>query len=77
MRAGIDKIKTFEVFVHPESTNLIEEYYQYSYRSGTGQPIDAYNHCMDALRYAVLMLQQDGPRYAVAGRRSGLTVRDF
>jgi len=72
VRAGIDKIRTFDVFVHPESANLIEEYYQYSYRSGTGQPIDAFNHCMDALRYAVLMLQQDGPRYAVAGRRSGL-----
>ena len=71
VRAGIDKLKTFEVHVHPQSSNLIEEYYQYSYRSGTGQPIDAYNHCMDALRYAVLMLQQDGPRYAVTGKKSG------
>ena len=70
IRAGIDKIRTFEVFCCPDSTNLIEEYYQYSYREGTGKPIDDYNHCMDALRYAVLMLHQDGPRYAVAGRRA-------
>lgn len=70
IRAGIDKIRTFEVYAHPESANLIEEYYQYSYREGTGKPIDDYNHCMDAFRYAVLMLHQDGPRYAVGGRRS-------
>ena len=70
VRAGIDKVRSFEVHCHPKSSNLIEEYYQYAYRSGTDKPIDAYNHCMDSLRYAVLMLKADGPRYAVTGKRS-------
>jgi phage terminase large subunit len=67
IRSGIDKIHTFQVFANPQSQNLIEEYYNYSYRSGTDKPIDAYNHAMDALRYAVASLQ-DGPRYAVQGK---------
>ena len=70
VRAGIDKVRTYEVFVHPDSSNLIEEYYQYAYRSGTDKPIDAYNHAMDSLRYAVLMLKADGPKYGVfSGRK--------
>lgn len=71
VRAGIDKVRTYEVFVHPQSSNLIEEYYQYAYRSGTDKPIDAYNHAMDSLRYAVLMLKADGPKYGVfSGRKA-------
>ena len=53
VRAGIDKLRTFEVHVHPESSNLIQEYYNYAYRGGTDKPIDDYNHLMDALRYAL------------------------
>jgi hypothetical protein len=49
------------------SSNLIEEYYNYSYRQGTDKPIDSYNHLMDSLRYAVGSLQE-GPRYAVIGK---------
>lgn len=71
VRAGIDKVRTYEVYVHPDSSNLIEEYYQYAYRSGTDKPIDAYNHAMDSLRYAVLMLKADGPKYGVfSGRKA-------
>ena len=71
VRAGIDKVRTYEVHVHPQSSNLIEEYYQYAYRSGTDKPIDAYNHAMDSLRYAVLMLKADGPKYGVfSGRKA-------
>ncbi len=71
VRAGIDKIRTFKVHVSPKSENLIEEYYQYSYRSGTDKPIDSWNHCLDSLRYAVLMLKADGPKYGVySGRQT-------
>lgn len=71
IRAGIDKIRSYEVFCSPTSENLIEEYYQYSYRSGTGQPIDDYNHAMDALRYAVSLVRAEGPRYGVySGRQT-------
>jgi phage terminase large subunit len=68
IRAGIDRVRSYEVFVSPESTNLIEEYYQYAYRTGTDKPIDDYNHCMDSLRYAVLMLKAEGSKYGVTGR---------
>lgn len=71
VRAGIDRVRSYEVYVHPGSENLIEEYYQYAYRSGTDKPIDAYNHAMDSLRYAVLMLKADGPKYGVfSGRKA-------
>jgi phage terminase large subunit len=70
IRAGIDKVRTYEVYVHPASENLIEEYYQYAYRTGTDKPIDDYNHLMDALRYAVAALRADGPKYGVMGRKS-------
>jgi phage terminase large subunit len=68
IRAGIDRVRSYEVYVSPESTNLIEEYYQYAYRTGTDKPIDDYNHCMDSLRYAVLMLKAEGSKYGVTGR---------
>jgi len=69
IRAGIDRILTFEVCANPTSKNLIEEYYNYSYRTGTGKPIDAYNHLMDSFRYAMSGAKDDGPKYAVYGGR--------
>jgi phage terminase large subunit len=79
VRAGIDKIRSYQVFCNPTSENLIHEYYNYAYRPGTGQPIDADNHLMDALRYA---LSYDKPqttsRYAVVGKpRTVLDDWDF
>jgi phage terminase large subunit len=53
VRFGIDKIKAFTIHVHPQSKNLVEEYNYYSWRPGTDQPIDRFNHLMDALRYAL------------------------
>lgn len=53
VRFGIDKIKQFTVHVHPQSKNLIDEYNYYSWRPGTNDPIDKWNHLMDALRYAL------------------------
>ena len=71
IRAGIDRIRTYKVHCCPTSENLIEEYYQYSYRLGTGQPIDDYNHAMDAFRYALSLVRADGPKYGVySGRQT-------
>ncbi len=77
VRAGIDRVRSYEVYVHPGSENLIEEYYQYAYRSGTDKPIDAYNHLLDSLRYAVLMLKAEGRKYAVTGRSSGVVTPEW
>jgi len=67
IRAGIDKIHTFQVFANPASSNLQNEFNNYSYRTGTDKPIDSWNHLMDSLRYAVMSLN-DGPRYATISR---------
>ena len=67
VRAGIDKLRTFEVHVHPESSNLIQEYYNYAYRGGTDKPIDDYNHLMDALRYALSRDKGSSRKYVVMG----------
>jgi phage terminase large subunit len=69
VRAGIDKLRTFEVHVHPESSNLIQEYYNYAYRGGTDKPIDDYNHLMDALRYALSRDKGSTRKYVVMGRQ--------
>jgi len=77
VRAGIDKIRSFQVFCSPESSNLIEEYYQYSYRQGTGQPIDAYNHAIDALRYALSYDTGETSKYAMVGRIKRVTQDEW
>jgi len=53
---GIQFIKDQKISVTRASENLIKEYMNYLYmtdRNGTitNDPIDAYNHCMDAIRY--------------------------
>ena len=68
IKTGISKIHSYQVFADPNSKNLVEEYYNYSYRQGTDKPQDSFNHIMDGLRYAVLSLQE-GPRYAAVGKR--------
>ena len=68
IKTGISKIHSYQVFADPNSKNLIQEYYNYSYRQGTNKPHDSFNHIMDGIRYAVLSLQE-GPRYATLGRK--------
>jgi len=68
IKHGIDRIHTFQVFANPKSANLIEEYQNYSYREGTGKPIDDYNHLMDSIRYAMTGVRDEESRYAVLGR---------
>ncbi len=45
IESGIDRVKSYEVFCNPTSSNLIEEYYNYVYKSGADKPIDSWNHC--------------------------------
>jgi phage terminase large subunit len=73
IQSGIDKIRSYEVFCNPLSSNLIEEYYQYSYKPGADKPIDDYNHIMDAIRYAVGELRGTTQRYAIQGSGRRMT----
>ena len=68
VRAGINRIKGYTINVNPNSTNFIQEYYNYAYRTGTDRPIDSQNHLMDAFRYAMTGFKQEGSMYAVMGR---------
>lgn len=56
---GIQRLQQFEIIVSPQCQNTIIELQNYSWQkdksSGeyTNQPIDTFNHALDALRYAI------------------------
>ena len=59
IKAGIDKVKDMEFFVTERSYNLITELRKYVWdkdKDGNyiNEPVDEYNHLMDAIRYYVL-----------------------
>lgn len=66
IRSGIAKIQEYQLIVHPELDWFITELKNYSYKkdkvSGkyTNEPIDRYNHALDAFRYSMepLMLPE-------------------
>lgn len=53
--AGISMMLDYELIVDPSSTNLIKELNNYSWLSKENKslPIDAFNHIIDACRYAI------------------------
>lgn len=56
---GIDFIQDFHIFVHPKCVNFITEISNYTWDKDTktgkslNEPIDDFNHLMDAMRYAL------------------------
>lgn len=59
IKAGVDKIKDMEFFVTERSYNIITELRKYVWdkdKDGNyiNEPVDEYNHLMDAIRYYVL-----------------------
>ncbi len=57
--AGIDKLKTKKLYVTKRSVNLIRELRNYAWEvdkngRATNKPIDAFNHGIDAMRYAIM-----------------------
>lgn len=57
---GLAVLKSFDkIVIHPRCVHTAEEFYKYSYKvdktNGDILPVvvDAYNHCIDALRYAL------------------------
>ena len=56
---GIDLVKKYRIVVPKVNTNLIEELYSYEWVDDgnggvTNTPVDANNHLLDAMRYAVM-----------------------
>lgn len=65
---GLDLIKKYEINVTKQSTNLIKELRNYTYAKdkegkSINAPIDAWNHAIDATRYAVSMTQRSLHEY--------------
>ena len=56
---GIQKLQQYEIIIHPDCRNLIEEFKNYSWEKDRNtneyinKPIDKYNHGIDALRYSL------------------------
>ncbi|WP_203246328.1 PBSX family phage terminase large subunit [Sporosarcina beigongshangi] len=66
INAGIQFIQQFDVIVHPKCVHTIDELENYSYKkdkvSGNylNQPIDNFNHLLDALRYSLESFNSGG-----------------
>lgn len=57
IRAGIERLKEWKMFINENSSNLINELFNYAYVDKDGLqnvPIDKFNHCIDAIRYIAL-----------------------
>lgn len=59
---GIDKLKQYELIIHPDCVNIIEELENYAWQKDRqtneyiNEPIDKYNHYLDSLRYSLQCL---------------------
>lgn len=59
INAGIMKMKEYRIYLTRRSTNLIKEFRNYTYRQDKegkwlNEPIDAFNHGIDATRYVTI-----------------------
>lgn len=64
IRAGIMKLQAFTLIVHPRCVNILRELNNYAWKKNEDgrtlpDPIDEFNHLMDALRYATEKLEQN------------------
>lgn len=59
---GINVVKSFNVSIDPSSQNIIKENQSYRYKKHNGkvidQPMDLYNHSLDAIRYGLMYIKQ-------------------
>ena len=59
INAGLMKMKEYKICITRQSVNLIKEFRNYTYRQDKegkwlNEPIDAFNHGIDSVRYVVL-----------------------
>lgn len=69
---GIQRLQQFEIIVSPQCVNTIVELQNYSWQkdktSGeyTNQPIDTFNHALDALRYAIQAVDKPNKLHSIS-----------
>lgn len=71
--AGIEMIKEYKISVTSRSLNLIKELRNYKWKSNSSglslnEPIDSFNHAIDALRYAVMSRRSSRSRITKISR---------
>jgi phage terminase large subunit len=65
VRAGIDRLQSYQMVVHPRCVHTAAELGAYCWQSGAregqfiNRPVDRDNHLMDALRYATEEMRSD------------------
>ena len=67
--SGIALLQDYDLIVDPDSTELIKELNNYVWATkGQTKPVDKWNHCIDAIRYAA--------QYVLVNRTKGsYTIR--
>lgn len=70
VRNGIQFIQQYKLFVHPRCSNTIAELSNYAWDQKDGklinEPIDDFNHLMDAMRYALEAVRYPTPKAKAA-----------
>ena len=61
--SGIALMQDFRIVIDRDSKEIQREFNNYVWKENGIAPIDKYNHCIDAIRYAVM--------YLAKNRRSG------
>jgi phage terminase large subunit len=51
--SGIALLQDYDIIVDPKSENIVKELNNYVWHSKNQKPVDKWNHCLDAIRYAV------------------------
>lgn len=71
---GVNFLKEFKIVVDDRCVKTIEELENYTYKKDkatneyTNEPVDSYNHCIDAIRYAVEEINGKGTVKGVISR---------
>ena len=73
INAGIDFMKQFKIYIHPSCVKTIEEFDTYIYKQDKdgkwlNEPIDANNHVIDAIRYALERYHIQKPKSNVVNK---------
>jgi phage terminase large subunit len=64
--AGIAILQDYELIIDPNSTNIVKELNNYVWNDKkSGTPVDAYNHAIDSIRYAIYSQMANKFEFAV------------
>jgi phage terminase large subunit len=79
IEAGINKMLEYNINITANSTNILKEFKNYTYQQDKegkwlNQPIDCYNHAIDAIRYVFMNEIMGGQRQIIDKRKTARAV---